>query len=70
MKIEKNEGTADRIIRVFIVIALFTTAVFFVEGAAKVFCVIMGVVMTVTTAVGYCPMYLVFGVNTCGKGRK
>ncbi|MCL1947189.1 MAG: DUF2892 domain-containing protein [Chitinivibrionia bacterium] len=69
MKIEKNEGSSDRIIRTFIVLALFVVAIFFVEGRAKVFCIIMGIVMTATTAMGFCPLYLIFGVNTCGKRK-
>jgi len=69
MKIEKNEGAADRIVRTFILLAFFTIAVFFTEGTAKVFFIIMGIFMTVTTAVGFCPLYLIFGFNTCGKKK-
>jgi hypothetical protein len=67
MKIEKNEGNTDRIVRVFITLALFAAAIFFVEGTARVFCIILGTTMTITTALGWCPLYLLFGVNTCGK---
>ena len=70
MKIEKNEGTSDRVVRIVIIVVLFTVAIFFSEGAARIFCVLLGTVMTITTIMGWCPLYLLFGVNTCGKAQE
>jgi hypothetical protein len=62
----KNEGPADRIIRVGIAAASVAGAL--VAGPATVLGIILFVVaavMLVTAAVGVCPLYRVFGMSTC-----
>ena len=63
---EKNMNGIDRIIRIVIAIAA-------VAGAAQVgfgsigawILLVVGGIMLVTAAVGFCPLYRVFGVSTC-----
>jgi hypothetical protein len=61
-----NESSVDRIIRVVIAVAAFVAA--FAVGIGSVGGIILavvGVVMLVTAAVGFCPLYRVFGISTC-----
>ena len=62
----KNEGSIDRAIRLVIAAAAGIAA--FVVGATTVVGVLLLVVaaiMVVTAAVGFCPLYRVFGLSTC-----
>lgn len=62
----KNEGPADRIIRVVIAAGSVAGALF--AGPTTILGIILFVVagvMLVTAAVGVCPLYRVFGMSTC-----
>ncbi len=62
----KNEGPADRIIRVVIAAASVVGAL--AAGPTTVLGIILFVVagvLLVTAAVGVCPLYRVFGMSTC-----
>lgn len=62
----KNEGPADRAIRVAIAAASAAGAI--VAGPTTILGIILFVVagvMLVTAAVGVCPLYRVFGMSTC-----
>jgi hypothetical protein len=61
-----NEGTVDRIIRAVVGVAALLGA--FAMGAgsiAFVLLLVVGAILLVTAAVGFCPLYRVFGINTC-----
>lgn len=61
-----NEGTADRVAR--LVIAVVAAVVAFSVGAGSVLGIVLLVVaaiMLVTAAVGFCPLYRIFGISTC-----
>jgi uncharacterized membrane protein (UPF0136 family) len=61
-----NESSVDRIIRVVIAVVAFVAA--FAVGLGSVGGIILaliGAVMLVTAAVGFCPLYRVFGMSTC-----
>ena len=61
-----NESSIDRIIRLVIGIAALVGA--FAVGFGSVVGIILavvGAVMLVTAAVGFCPLYRVFGISTC-----
>ncbi|HRY10208.1 DUF2892 domain-containing protein [Phycicoccus sp.] len=63
-----NVGTADRIVR--LVIALIAAIVAFSVGPATVLGIIMFVValiMVATAAVRFCPIWRIFGINTCRR---
>jgi hypothetical protein len=57
-----NSGTVDRAARVIVGIALITMAA---TGTIGVWGYI-GVVPLLTGAIGFCPAYAIFGMNTCG----
>lgn len=62
---ERNEGNMDRVLRALagiVLIALTLTGTIGVWGW-------IGVVPLVTAAVGWCPLYSVLGMNTCGLKR-
>ena len=62
-----NVGSIDRVVRVMVGIAMLS-AVFWLEGPVRWFGLI-GLVPLLTAAVGFCPLYTVLGVNTCGARR-
>jgi hypothetical protein len=59
-----NEGTADRAVRVIVGIALIALAL--TKGWLWAW---IGVVPLLTGAIGFCPLYTVLGVNTCGTKK-
>ena len=68
MKIEKNMGTIDRIVR--LVLAIILAALYFtgaVSGTLGVVFLVIAVVFALTAAVSICPLYLPFGLSTRGK---
>ncbi len=61
-----NVGSADKIVR--LVIAVVAAVLAFVVGAGSVggiILLVVAVVMLGTAAVGFCPLYRLFGMNTC-----
>ena len=58
-----NVGSADRIIRVILGLALLS-AIFLLDGKERWFGLI-GVVPLLTAAVKVCPLYSVLGIRTC-----
>ncbi len=61
-----NAGSADRIVRV--VIAIVAVVLAFVVGFGSAWAWVLlavGAIMLVTAAVGFCPLYTVFRINTC-----
>jgi len=61
-----NEGTADRIIRV--VIGLGLLSIVFVGPQSPWGWI--GVVPLATGVLGFCPLYRLVGINTCGVPHK
>lgn len=57
-----NSGTVDRAARVIAGIALIALAATGTIGAWGY----IGVVPLLTGAIGFCPAYAIFGMNTCG----
>jgi hypothetical protein len=65
MKIEKNVGTIDRIVRLVLAFAL--AALYFtgtVSGTLGIVFLVLAVVFALTAAVSICPLYLPFGLST------
>jgi hypothetical protein len=61
-----NEGTVDRIIRVVLGIAALVGA--FAVGLGSVggvLLLVVGGVLALTGAIGFCPLYRVLGISTC-----
>jgi len=68
MKIEKNVGTTDRIIR-FVVAAIFAVSYLtgMVSGTLGIVLMVLAVVFALTATITICPLYLPFGLSTRGK---
>lgn len=65
---KKNMGFADRAIRLVVVIVL--AALFFTKVLTGVWAIValaVAIVMLITSLVGFCPLYLPFGLNTLRK---
>jgi len=62
-----NMGIADRAIR--IVIALVVAVLYFTgitTGVLGITLLVIGGVFLLTSVVGFCPLYRIVGINTCG----
>jgi len=63
---KKNMGTADRIIRLVVGIAVGAAGLYF-----QSFVGLIAIPLVLTAAIGFCPAYLPFGFSTCSvKGKK
>lgn len=64
----KNMGMADRVIRVLLAV-VFTTLFFTgtVTGFAGWVLLILGGVFLATAFISICPLYKIFGIQTCAR---
>ena len=65
-----NMGIIDRVIR--IVVALIFVGLYFanvVTGTLAIVLLVLAGVFTVTSLVGFCPLYWAVGINTLGKKK-
>lgn len=63
---KKNMGSPDRIIR--IIAAIVFALLYFtgtVTGTWGIVLLVLGGVFVLTSFVGFCPLYAIFGMNTC-----
>jgi hypothetical protein len=63
---KKNMGKTDKLIRVtlgLIFIALYFSGT--VTGTLGIVLVILGAVFILTSAMSFCPLYTLVGINTC-----
>lgn len=64
MKIEKNLGTADRIVRlVFSVIIMALILLEVIGGPWAAALLALSTVLLITVLAGFCPVYRIFGLN-------
>lgn len=63
---KKNMGGADRIVRILLA-ALFAALYFggYVTGTIGIILLALGAVFVLTSLVGFCPLYTLFGIKTC-----
>lgn len=67
----RNEGTIDRALRVIVGVVLLAAWVFgWLGGATAIVLGVVGAVLVVTGAVGFCPIYRLFGIATCPVPQK
>jgi hypothetical protein len=62
----KNMGTTDRIIR--IAVAMLIALLYFtnvISGVLAIVLLVIAFIFTVTSFLGYCPLYSLFGIRTC-----
>lgn len=63
---ERNMSGVDRIIRIVVAIAAVIGAAAAGLGSIGAWILlVVGGIMLVTAAVGFCPLYRIFGVSTC-----
>ncbi|THU39587.1 DUF2892 domain-containing protein [Niastella caeni] len=67
---KRNMGNIDRIIRIFLS-AVFAYLYFagVVSGMFGLILVILGSVFLLTSIIGFCPLYTVFGFNSCPEKK-
>ncbi|MBN2511276.1 MAG: DUF2892 domain-containing protein [Spirochaetales bacterium] len=64
---KKNMGTVDKLIRITVAILLAVLVFTGVVGGIAAF--VLGIIATVfvlTSAISFCPLYVPFGISTCG----
>ena len=67
---KKNMGAIDRSIRTLL--AIVVAVLYFtghITGVAAVILGIIAVVFLVTSFIGFCPLYTLFGISTIKKGE-
>lgn len=68
---KKNMGNLDRIIRIILAVvfaALYFTGI--TSGTVGMVLLILGGVFLVTSFINFCPLYKIFGINTCPKDEE
>ena len=64
---KQNMGNADRIIRVLVAVLIavlyFTNTI---AGTLSYILLALGGVFLLTSVIGSCPLYSIFGMHTCG----
>lgn len=66
---KRNMGTVDRLIRTLVIapVALLVAAWAGFGTAAGIVGVAVATIMLATSAVGFCPLYALFGIGTCRR---
>ncbi|MFN5422276.1 MAG: DUF2892 domain-containing protein [bacterium] len=68
---KKNMGKTDKIIRLLlaaIFIGLFMGKM--VTGTLGIILLVLAAVFIATSWISFCPLYVLFGANTCSKNEK
>lgn len=68
---KRNMGNTDRVIR--LAIALIIASLYFakvISGTWGIVLLILAGIFVLTSLVGFCPLYLLFGINTCKTKSK
>lgn len=63
---KKNLGTPDRVVR--LVLAAIAAYLYYsgtVTGTFGIVLVIATVIFLITSVISFCPLYAIFGINTC-----
>jgi hypothetical protein len=59
---KKNVGSADRVVRIVLGVAILAAGLL-----SQSWWGLVGLLLLATAALGVCPAYLLFGLNTVGK---
>lgn len=65
MNLKKNMGSTDRLIRVLV--AAVIGVLYYqnvITGTVGIVLLLLAIVFVLTSVVGFCPLYLPFGINT------
>ena len=63
---KKNMGSIDRVVRILLAVvfaALYFTGT--VTGILGIVLLVFAIVFVLTSLVSFCPLYTLFGINTC-----
>ena len=65
---QKNIGSTDKIVRVVLAIAIsyFAYSAVIDQDWVRTMLFIIAAILFLTTALSICPLYKLFGINTCG----
>lgn len=68
---KKNMGSLDRFIRLAIVMLIsFLSMKAVINGTLSLILLGVSIIFLLTSLIGYCPLYSVFGIQTCPKDKK
>jgi len=63
-----NMGTVDRVIRIVVgIVLLYAGAAGMISGILMYLAILFGLILLVTSVVGYCPLYSVLKTSTAPK---
>ena len=62
-----NMGTADRVIRFIVGIAMLVAAFMAVSGILQIVLWVIGGILVLTGLIGFCPLYALFHLSTKRK---
>ena len=65
---KKNMGSYDKLIRLsvaIVLIILYYNGV--LAGTLGIIGLVVALIFTVTSLIGFCPLYAIFGIKTCKK---
>ena len=63
---KKNMGTVDRVLRILLALVLgFLYYNGTITGTLGIVAIVVAVVFAATSFVSFCPLYTLFGLNTC-----
>ena len=68
---KQNMGVIDRVIRIIlaiVVLVLYLTGA--ISGTAAIILGIIAVIFVLTSLVGFCPAYVLFGISTKKKKKR
>ncbi len=60
-----NEGSLERIIR--LILGLIVLSLWFVLQGNTKYLAFIGLIPLITAIIGWCPLYSIFGINTCKR---
>ncbi len=65
---KKNVGLTDKWVRILIAVVILVLYGFdVVTDTLAMVLLIIGIILLFTSLIGYCPLYSIFGINTCKK---
>ncbi|HEX6594200.1 MAG TPA: DUF2892 domain-containing protein [Bacillota bacterium] len=62
-----NVGSTDQVVRIILGV-VFLSLFFILDGGLK-YISLIGVVLLLSAFIKYCPLYSIFGINTCSKEK-
>ncbi|HHH54963.1 MAG TPA: DUF2892 domain-containing protein [Bacteroidetes bacterium] len=65
---KKNVGITDKWIRILIAVVILVLYGFdIITGTTAMVLLIVGIILLLTSLISFCPLYTIFGINTCKK---